>query len=460
MFIRKTRIRAVFGVLMSAVVLLYFVLHSSTKDSGMKRHQTSEQLNIPLSTQFINAGPLREVRRFNMTSARLLPFFNNNDVRKARLFNAVSRTFNYSDSAIRYVSQPGASVLNTSVYHGVPVRNKTFQILVLKPNGAVLSAAHNNVKFSICPYSNCRFLNSTGHSFEVAKADAVIVHMSNTSLKDMFDVNRTRHQVWIAFQRESPGCSTHRAHFNDPAYNGWFNATMLYERTADATYTYGYIDVRRRRRESASFDLSRIQTTRPRRVAWFVSHCRTDSHRERYVRELQKYIPVDIYGKCGNMSCDYRSKDCYKMLETEYKFYLSFENSLCVDYVTEKLFKILEYNVVPIVLGAADYDYFVPPHSFIDVRDFSSPQQLAEYLYMLDSRDDLYLEYFEWKRTYKSVVQTHKHCQFCAYLNRVDTSTHIVERLDKFYDPQHNCVKPEKYYSGHAAFSQPPKKKF
>ena len=272
----------------------------------------------------------------------------------------------------------------------------------------------------------------------------------------MFHGDRKRRQVWIAVQRESPGYAKIRAPFNDPAFNGWFNATMLYERTADVFHGYGYIDVRSGK--SRTFDMDRINVTRPKLVAWFVSHCRTDSHRERYAEELNKYIPVDIYGKCGNMSCP-KSKDCFKMLETTYKFYLSFENSLCVDYVTEKLLQILEYNVVPIVLGAADYDYFVPPHSFIDVRDFSSPQQLAEYLYMLDSRDDLYLKYFEWKRTYRSVGLTQRHCQYCAYLNRVDTSTHIVDRLDKFYDPQHNCVKPEEYYAGHATFSQPKKTK-
>ena len=47
------------------------------------------------------------------------------------------------------------------------------------------------------------------------------------------------------------------------------------------------------------------------------------------------------------------------MMSTTYKFYLSFENSLCVDYITEKLWRILYFNVVPVVLGAADYSQFV-----------------------------------------------------------------------------------------------------
>jgi len=56
-----------------------------------------------------------------------------------------------------------------------------------------------------------------------------------------------------------------------------------------------------------------------------------------YVKELSKYIDVDIYGKCGEFSCD-RNRDCFSdVAEADYFFYLSFENSFCDDYVTEKL---------------------------------------------------------------------------------------------------------------------------
>lgn len=62
------------------------------------------------------------------------------------------------------------------------------------------------------------------------------------------------------------------------------------------------------------------------------------------------------------------------MLEKSYKFYLSFENSLCRDYVTEKFYQPLLYNMIPIVYGSANYSALYPElnSSYIDTRHFAS----------------------------------------------------------------------------------------
>ena len=54
-------------------------------------------------------------------------------------------------------------------------------------------------------------------------------------------------------------------------------------------------------------DYKEIASGKTRSIAWFVSNCKTTyqygSEREKYVRELKKYIDVDIFGECGPYKC-------------------------------------------------------------------------------------------------------------------------------------------------------------
>ena len=59
-------------------------------------------------------------------------------------------------------------------------------------------------------------------------------------------------------------------------------------------------------------------------------------------QELRKYISVDIFGACGQKEkCPRDSEQCFRDIERSYKFYLSFENSFCKEYITEKFWKTL-----------------------------------------------------------------------------------------------------------------------
>jgi alpha-1,3-fucosyltransferase len=53
-------------------------------------------------------------------------------------------------------------------------------------------------------------------------------------------------------------------------------------------------------------------------AAWFVSNCETPSEREVYVQRMQEYIDVDIYGKCGNMTCNKGDTHCNRILQRDY----------------------------------------------------------------------------------------------------------------------------------------------
>ena len=72
-------------------------------------------------------------------------------------------------------------------------------------------------------------------------------------------------------------------------------------------------------------------------AAWFVSNCGAASGRNNVVNELKKYFNVDVFGRCGK-PCPKNNKKCFTQLTTDYKFYFSFENSNCKDYITEKVY--------------------------------------------------------------------------------------------------------------------------
>ena len=167
----------------------------------------------------------------------------------------------------------------------------------------------------------------------------------------------------------------------------------------------------------ATYQVKHPFANRTRNVAWVVSHCRTSSKRERYVRALKRHIDVDIYGDCGKQGyCIKKDKKCFtEIIPSTYKFYLGFENSICQDYVTEKLFRTLSTEIVPIVFGGTNYTRDAPPHSVINVEDYDSSEELARYLRRLASNEAAYYSYFEWKKNYTMFGGTVKRgfCKLC-----------------------------------------------
>jgi len=144
-------------------------------------------------------------------------------------------------------------------------------------------------------------------------------------------------------------------------------------------------------------------------MAWTASHlnCKSPGGREELVRRLEEFLPVDKYGNCGPFNCSKGRFEhnaiysCYKEHGARYKFYLAFENSLCVDYVTEKFFLPLLNRMVPIVYGDADYSLYGPPGSYINALDFPSVKELAAHIQFLDVNPREYLKYFLWTDFYR-----------------------------------------------------------
>ena len=264
-----------------------------------------------------------------------------------------------------------------------------------------------------CAVSDC-FLTNNRSMFN--QSDAIFFAWQNMNTSDL-PPYRFAHQRFVYYQMESPATTDPRPFLVPNIRYNFFNWTMTYRLDSDIynRHSYGITIPNNRQlpvsypkvdKGSSALSVVHLQNEqqaaiklKKKMVAWFVSHCKTASAREKYVEELSEYVAVDIYGKCGNLTCPDSQRDqCFDKLKTTYKFYLSFENAFCPDYVTEKLFNALRYDVVPIVMGGADYSKFAPPNSYINVIDFQSPKHLADYLKLLNENDDLYAHYFNWKK--------------------------------------------------------------
>lgn len=137
--------------------------------------------------------------------------------------------------------------------------------------------------------------------------------------------------IWIWYNLESPMHASAAA-----LLNGKVNWTANYRRDATIVTPYEKFVPFRNLTRTPKVNHAANKT---KLVAWFVSNCKDKNGRLSYARTLSQYIQVDIYGACGNMSCPRRqAKRCFTMLDNDYKFYLSFENSACRDYITEKFF--------------------------------------------------------------------------------------------------------------------------
>ena len=148
-------------------------------------------------------------------------------------------------------------------------------------------------------------------------------------------------------------------------------------------------------------------------------------------------------GKCGPLK--QTGENCTDLLIRS-KFFLSFENSLCDEYVTEKLWLPILNGVVPIVMGAYNYSRILPRNSYIDVKDFKTVEDLGKHLLKVNSDDKLYNDYFAWKRTHKYVAYPPPQCALCEYMNQNTGKVKTYTNLDRFWNRHIDCDEPGEFY--------------
>jgi len=151
-------------------------------------------------------------------------------------------------------------------------------------------------------------------------------------------------------------------------------------------------------------------------ITWFASNCGyVHSNREKYAKEMMKYIKIDSYGRCarnrylpvGQTNKSPNHIEFKLDLISKYKFYLSFENSFCLGYITEKPFECLESGTIPIIMTHPTTLSSLPRGSYIYVGNFTSAKQLSEYIDHLENNPMEYKKYFEWRSDINIIQEWH-----------------------------------------------------
>jgi hypothetical protein len=213
---------------------------------------------------------------------------------------------------------------------------------------------------------------------------------------------------------------------------------------------------------------------------WFVSNCRAE-YRLRFAQKLQDYFNIRVYGECKykmrqfdnsyitelyqtlkqtiksiftsisifkkmkSDSCD-RNSNCEEYELKKNKFYLSFESQNCTNYITEKFWRILNANSIPIVLQPtkAFYELIAPPSSYIHAQDFDyDASKLAEYLRVVSNNFEEYFKYQKWRLTHdisfaNKQTEARRICELCTKLN-TETSRIYYPKLSKWFNS--GCVR-------------------
>lgn len=223
-------------------------------------------------------------------------------------------------------------------------------------------------------------------------ADAVVFHP--TALDTVGGMTKRPAQCWVAWSMESDITIPVLA---DRAALEQFDITMTYQRSSDLWVPY----------IGRPILGALLHPPMPKAASWPVARVQSNpydrSGRNNYALELMKHIKVASYGRVATTARWPTSRTqegrAQKLAVIGcHKFTLAFENSVSVDYVTEKFFDPLIAGSVPVYLGAPNVAEFAPaPHSYIDTADFAGPAELAAYLNHLDRNDDDYQEYLSWK---------------------------------------------------------------
>lgn len=287
---------------------------------------------------------------------------------------------------------------------------------------------YNALTFNHCPHSNC-VAKSLPSNMNLSKIHMNILIFHYGQFKELTAIPQLewqtrQNQLWILAAWESWAWPKYQW---SKRVDGIFNASMTYRRDSDLYWPYGKAVERPQSSDKSTHALKSYSAGKTKGAFAYVSHCESIGYKRlELMRKLKKYINVDVFGKCaGNTPCTRMNNDCERVKHKEYRFFLSFENSLRMDYITEKFWDRLQSDAfyLPVAVGGADisdYTRVAPPDSFIHINNFTSLDALGRHLRYLMHNDNAYDRYHTWRDKYEIVTALDDvmACPLCELANK------------------------------------------
>ncbi|XP_046873692.1 4-galactosyl-N-acetylglucosaminide 3-alpha-L-fucosyltransferase 9-like [Hypomesus transpacificus] len=257
------------------------------------------------------------------------------------------------------------------------------------------------------------------------KAHGVLFHHRDIhgDLGNMPREPRPWFQKWVWFNAESPANSN-----KWPKCDNIFNLTTNYRHDSSVPVPYGSLV------EVTGVEKHFELPTKDKLVCWIVSNWHPSFRRVQVYTELSKHVKVEAFGQHFGK---YVNNEDYTKTISGCKFYLSFENSIFNDYITEKLYNAMSLGAVPVVLGPSRqiYENFIPADSFLHVDDFPNQKELADRLLFLDTKEEEYMKYHSWRKRFKVKIGQFglEHaCRSCDYIRR-NKRYNAINNLNQWY---------------------------
>ena len=211
-------------------------------------------------------------------------------------------------------------------------------------------------------------------------------------------------QVDIFFTHESP--SMYSPEMRDDAFRKSFDYVANYERTSGLWFPFA-VPVFEMKEDFPLFTIPRKE--RIPGIAWLARDCL--SNRAETLKKISDEYPVFSVGHCARnvnsnsfpesvMEMPRRRDTSFQEPLSNFMFYFAVENVgvSCPEYVTEKIYYALSRGSIPIYIGWEGVNELLPGRdSWIDLRNYATPQQLAKRLREIAESDEEWDKMHKWR---------------------------------------------------------------